>query len=634
MTAPETEERVHLPAAPTRTGPQSRLRRAVAAALSDPVERACYALVAVSLLVWAWAASRSYFRQDDFVYFYRTATRPLTVDLLFTGYQGHLMPGQFLLVEAVVRLAPLSWAAAVAVVLAFRLVAGVATVRVLVELFGRRPGVLAPLAVFLFCPLLVLPFLWWSAALQVVTLQAALVLAVLAHVRYLRSGRTRDGLLAVLAVAVGLFFWEKALLIPLVLAGVEVIARRAGMPVGPARRRPVWLAHGLLVAGYLALYLWRTDPAGRQTSPPTPARVAGLVRETLLDGFLPGLVGGPWSDGYVVGLSPEPSTAAVVVAVAVTAGVVGVTCLTRPRAAVPAWLFLALYLAVDIGLLAALRLDFLGPVLGRDPRYTADAVVVAALVLGFALLPVAGAPPPAAAGAPTGRFARLASRLGSRRVPSALPASLVLLPAYLVSCLLTTALAAQHMQRISARDYVGTAQAQLRDQPGTVVWDGPVPENVMAGIFEEDAVSSRVLAVAPVRPRYDEPTGDLRMFDGFGLLRPVDILPEARSVRSRTPACGYGVQAGAARPIPLDRVAGAGRQVIRIGYYAARSLPGTVTADLTVTRVVFQQGVHYVFVVVQGPVAQLNVGLDAAEPGAGICATDVVIGQPWPKPGS
>lgn len=475
MTAPETEERVHLPAAPTRTGLRSRLRRTVVAALADPVERACYALVAVSILVWTWAASRSYFRQDDFVYFHRAVTRPLDVDLLFTGYQGHLMPGQFLLVEAVVRIAPLSWAAAVAVVLAFRLVAGVAAVRLLVELFGRRPGVVAPLAVFLFCPLLVLPFLWWAAALQVVTLQAALVLALLAHVRYLRSGRTRDGVLAVLAVAGGLFFWEKALLIPLVLAGVEIMARRAGMPVAPARRRPVWLAHALIVAGYVALYLWRTDPAGRQTTPPTPGRVAGLVRETLLDGFLPGLVGGPWSDGYAAGLSPEPATAVVVAAMVVTAGVVGVTCLTRPRAAVPAWLFLALYLAVDIGLLAGVRLDFLGPALGRDPRYTADAVLVAALALGFALLPVAGAPAAPASGtaSPDGRAARLRSRLTARRRPAPLSVSLVLLPAYLVSCLLTTALAAQHMQRISARDYVATAQAQLRQQPGSVVMGRP-----------------------------------------------------------------------------------------------------------------------------------------------------------------
>lgn len=629
MTAPETEERVSPAiAAPPRT--PARLRAAVAAGLADPVERAGYALVAVSLLVWTWAASRSYFRHDDFVYFHRAETTRFDLGFLFTGYQGHLMPGQFLLVEAVARWAPLSWAAAVAVVLVFRLVAGVAAVRLLVELFGRRTGVLAPLAVLLFCPLLVLPLLWWAAALQVVTLQAFTLLAALAHVRWLRTGRTRYGVLAVLAVGGGLFFWEKALLIPLVLAGVEVLARRGGMPVAAARRRPVRLAHLLLAAGWVLLYLWRTDPAGRQTTPPTPARVLALVRETLLDGVLPGLVGGPWSDGYVAGLSPEPATWTVVVSLLIVAAVVGWTVRARARVAVPAWLLLAVYLGFDIGLLAAVRLDFIGPDIGRDPRYTADAVLVAALALGFALLPVAG--PPTGPTPPSDPAHRFPEPPVPRR--PAVAATLVLLPAYLVSCLLSTASAAQHMERTSARSYVDTARAELARQPGAVLWDGPVPDNVIAAIFEEEATVSRVLAGLPGPPRFGEPTGDLRMFDGLALLRPVDVIAQVRGRPSGNPACGYPVQEGRDRPVPLTGVARAGPQVVRIGYYAARAVPGTVTADLTRIRVVFQQGVHYLFVVVQGPVGQLTLTLDPAETGAGICATDVVIGQPWPKQGS
>lgn len=635
MTAPETQERVHLP--PTGEHQRSsRVGAAVRAALADPVERACYALVAVSLLVWAWAASRSYFRQDDFVYFHRAATRPLDADYLFDGYEGHLMPGQFLLVEGLVRVAPMNWAAAVAVVLAFRLVASVAAVRLLVGLFGRRPAVLAPLALFLFSPLLLLPFLWWAAALQVLTLQAATVLAALAHVRYLRTGRTRDGALAVVAVAGGLFFWEKALLIPLVLAGVEVMARRAGMPVAPARRRPVWLAHVLLAAGYVALYLWRIDPAGRRAAPASPADVAGLSREVLVEGFLPGLIGGPWRGGYNSSIAPAPGTAGIVVGLAIVGAIIAATCLARPRSAVPAWLVLGGYLAFDIGLIAAVRLDFLGPAIGRDPRYTADAVVVAALAFAFALLPVAGAPPPQLPAGPVSRRAATAlrSRLAGRGAPRPVAALLVLLPAYLVSCLLTTGLAAQHMERISARSFVETATAELRKQSGAVVWDGPVPENVIAGLFDEDARVSRVFAPLPSPPRFDEPTGDLRMVDGLGLVRPVDVIPEAQSRPSRDRACGYGVQVGRQRSIPLDRVAGARAQVIRVGYYAARALPGTVTADLTVTRVVFQQGLHYLYTVVEGPVARLSLGLDPAEGVGGICATGVVVGQPWPKPGS
>jgi hypothetical protein len=634
VTAPETEERLHLPAAPV---PRGSVR--LPAALADPVERAAYALVALSLLVWTWAASRSYFRQDDFLYLHRAVTRPLTLDSLLTGYQGHLMPGQFLLVEGLVRVAPLSWAAAVAVVLAFRLVASLAAVRLLVELFGRRPAVLAPLALFLFSPLLVLPFLWWAAALQVLTLQAAMVLAALAHVRYLRTGRTRDGVLGVLAVAGGLVFWEKALLVPLVLVGVEVMARRAGMPVAAARRRPVWLAHGLLVAGYLALYFGRVEPAGRHAGLASPGQVAELTRQVLLDGFLPGLVGGPWRGGYVGTLPPPAGAAAIVAALLVVGAVVAGTCLVRPRAALPAWLMLAGYLAFDIGLLAALRLDFIGPVIGRDPRYTADAVVVAALALGFALLPVVGARRADPAAEPVrGRLHRLTTAprrwLAGRETPGAAAASLVLLPAYLASCLISTGLAAQHMERTSGRSFVATARAELERKPGVSVWDGQTPEDLIGSVFRSDARMSRVFAPLRTPVRWNEPTGELFLLDGLGLLRPAEMLVDARSRPGADRNCGYGLVAGRQRRIPLERVAGPGPQVIRVGYYAARPVPGTVTADLTAIRVVFQQGLHYLFVVVQGPVGRLSLGLDAAESGAGLCATEVVVGQPWPRPGT
>jgi hypothetical protein len=608
--------------------PPSRVRQAVTGAFADPLERTCYALVAVSLAVWAWAASQSYFRHDDFIYLYRAATRPLSLDFLFTGYQGHLMPGQFLIVEGLVRVAPLSWGAAVAVVLLFRVVACVAMVRLLVELFGRRPGILAPLALFLFSPLLVLPFLWWAAALQVLSLQAALALAAWAHLRWLRHGRVRDAVLSVLAVAGGLLFWEKALLVPVVLVAVELLARRSGLPVAPARRVPVWAAHGVLAAAYLVLYLVRTDPAGRDAAPASVTDVLALTREALLDGFLPGLIGGPWRGGYFGSLPPEPALGAVVAAVAAVAVVVAVTCLRRPRVAGPAWLALAVYLGFDIGLVAGLRLDFIGPSIGRDPRYTADAVLVAAIVLGFALMTPAGAPSPG----DSPRFAALRARL-SAPGPAPVPASLVVLVAYLASCLITTGLSAQHMSRTSGRAYVTAAEAELTRQAGAVVWDGPVPEDVLSSLFAENSTVSRVFASLPDPPRYDEPTADLRMLDGLGVLRAVDIVTVSRSLPSPVPDCGYGVQAGQQRRIPLDGIGSPRRQVVRIGYYNGRAVPGTVTVDGVPVRVTFQKGLHYLYVVVPGAVGALDLSIDAAETGAGFCATDVVIGQPWPRSG-
>jgi hypothetical protein len=615
------------PAPPAR--PPSRVRRAVTGALADPVERTAYALVAVSLAVWAWAASQSYFRQDDFVYYYRAASRPLSWDGLFADYQGHLQPGQFLLVEGLAAVAPLSWLAAVAVVLLLRAVACVAAVRLLVELFGRRPGILAPLALFLFSPLLVLPFLWWAAALQVLTLQAALVLAALAHVRWLRTGRPLPAGLALLAVAGGLFCWEKALLIPVVLVGVELLARRGGLPVAAARRVPVWAAHVLLAGGYLVLYLARTGSTGRDATRASVGDLLELAREALLSGFGPGLVGGPWRSGYFGSLPPEPSVGAVVVAAVVVAGVVVATALARPRMAGPAWLALAAYLAFDVALVAALRLDFIGPALGRDPRYTADAVPVAALVLGFALFPPAGS---ADRPAPARRWV---TALAARRpTPGPLPVSLVALIAYLASCLITTAQAADHMHRTSGRDYVTTARAQLAAAPGVSVWDGAVPDDVLSPLFGADATASRVFGELADPPRFDEPTADLRILDGLGLLRGVDMITEARSRPSADPDCGYGVQAGQQRAIPLDTATSGRKQAVRVGYYNGRAVPGTVTVDGVATRVTFQQGLHYVYVVAPGPVRSVQLSIDAAEAGAGFCATDVVVGQPWPKPGS
>jgi len=161
-----------------------------------------------------------------------------------------------------------------------------------------------------------------------------------------------------------------------------------------------------------------------------------------------------------------------------------------------------------------------------------------------------------------------------------------------------------------------------------------VPDDLIGAVFTRDASVSRVFASLPTAPRLNEPTEDLRMVDGLGLLRPVDMLAEARSLPSSVPDCGYGVQAGQERVIPLDRVASARPQVVRIGYYNGRAVPGTVRVDLKPTRVVFQRGLHYLYVVVEGPVARLSLSVEAAETGAGFCATDVVVGQPWPKPRS
>src|SRR5215475_825710 len=75
------------------------------------VEATTVVAAALGLAVFAWhtwLTLRGYFWQDDFRYLTLAATKPLG-SLLVTGYSGHLMPGQFLLVWLLTAVAPMKY---------------------------------------------------------------------------------------------------------------------------------------------------------------------------------------------------------------------------------------------------------------------------------------------------------------------------------------------------------------------------------------------------------------------------------------------------------------------------------------------------------------------------------------------
>jgi hypothetical protein len=103
------------------------------------------AAAAIGAAAWAWHAAvvlRAYFVQDDCRYLHDAAHTPLTPGYLWPNYHGNLMPGQFLLVWLVDRIAPLNHTVAVAPVLALAAVAMALMWSCLVALCGRRPALL------------------------------------------------------------------------------------------------------------------------------------------------------------------------------------------------------------------------------------------------------------------------------------------------------------------------------------------------------------------------------------------------------------------------------------------------------------------------------------------------------------
>jgi hypothetical protein len=545
----------------------------------------------IPFLVHAWVALHGYFGQDDFVITYRSAhADPLDFAYLFQDYSGHLAPGTFLLAWLATAIAPLNYAVAVVPLLVMHAVALLLFWRVLVHCFGARWALLAPFAVFAASPLILFPTLWWAYGMQLLPVLVAMAAALLAHLRHLDTGHTRYAVHAILWTVAGMLFYEKAALFAGLLFGVTVL-RGSTVAEAVVRHRHVWLAHLALLAGYAVLYFGLT--ASQTDGDPVPAaEVAEFAYRSIVDTFLPGLLGGPLAAPGGGATWVTPPLVVRIVAVAVT---VALIVLRRSKA----WVLLAGYLAVDLALVAVTRLALVGPVIGADPRYLADAVPVAVLCATFAVLRPDREPR---------RWAVLA-------------VTLVVVVGSVASFLRL----APSLQFREARDYVATARAAFAEQPGIVLYDTGVPRTVMLDWFIADAFTSRVVGLVPEAPRFDRPTETLYKLDGAGRPQPiVELTDSVHGEAGPAPNCGHLVDEEPAL-IPLTS-ASFGRRVLRVGYFTSDTGDGTVTVGDTRVPVRFEEGLHVLNVVVTGTYTKVEVARNLNL--APLCVTDVEIGLP------
>lgn len=538
-------------------------------------------------LVHAWVALHGYFGHDDFVITYRAAhADPLDFGYLFQDYSGHLMPGTFLLSWVITAVAPLNHVVATLPVLVMHGGALWLFWRVLVRLFGYRWSLLPALAVLSGSPLILAPTLWWAYGMQLFPLLATMAAALLAHVRYLGTGR--HPFHSVLWAVCGMLFYEKAALFAGILFAVTVL-RGDTVAEALVKHWRVWAAHAGLVTAYAIVYLGVT--ADQASAVPVSAdAVAELTRNAILDTFLPGLLGGPFTDpgGGATWTTPPLAVRAVAVVIAVAVIVVG-----RKKP----WLFLAGYLAVDLALVAVTRLSLAGPVIGTDPRYLADAVPVAVLCAAFAL-----------------------RDKPDRRWPSvALAAVLV------VSSTASFLKVAPGLQFREAREYVATARAALAQQPDIVLYDTTVPREIMLEWFITDNFTSRVVGLVPEAPVFDQPAETLYQLDATGRPQPITTLTgSVRGERGPAPDCGHLVKVGPVN-IPLTSPS-YGRQLLRIGYYTGDTGYGSITVGDTTVPVRFRSGLHVLYVPVSGMYSHVAVTWNRnLQP---LCITDVEIGRP------
>ena len=620
-----------------------RWREAVARPLrADPgrtIAVVAAALVVAHLALRGWVAGQGFFYLDDYVFIARVVRAPLDVANLFTDHAGHLMPGSLVLVWLLTALVPLHWPAVVGVDIALQLAVDLAMLRLLVELFGRRLGVLLPFAVFTTTALTLPATIWWAAALNQLPMQLAVVLALTAHVRHLRSGRSADLRAAVRAVVIGLAFSEKTVLVLPLIAVITLVWFEEGPP--PARLAALWdrrreavLAYGVVGLAYGLLYLVVVPSPFRGV--PDIGMMAALVGGQLTRAVLPGLLGGPWTWEYVPTTLPTaavPLLVQVAAALAV-AGVVAAS-LWAHRGAGPAWIVASCYLLVDAALVASSRAQvFDESVFTREYRYLTDLAVVAVLCLALAFLPVVDAPavlrlPPQRALAWQPRRGASTRAVGRRPEGAALVISLLVAGSVVSGIGYATGWADN-----GSRPFIETARADLAARGATTLLaDGPVPDRVMWSLLGPWTNASVLLAGAPEKPAFlvdGQTIGSLQMLDGDGHVTRAWVPPGLAAARGPVPRCGYPVARGP-RTVALPGTAPEGRWLVRVSYLAGQDSAGWVSAgDQRRAPVLLPAGLHEFFVQVEGPVDDVTVEVrDAARP---ICLWQVEVGVPQVLP--
>ncbi|GAB2446490.1 hypothetical protein GCM10027187_10780 [Streptosporangium sandarakinum] len=598
------------------------------ARLRGPVSLGAAALIAVSLVLRVLVLRDSYFVEDDLLFVGNAYGEDFTLDYLTRVHKGHFMPGAIALTWVLSRAAPYDWALVSAVTLVAQALLGVLALRLLRTLFGGRPAILLPLALFLFCPLTFPAFAWWAAAINAIPLQLALVLALTAQVRFARGEGARYGRRALIWCVAGMAFSTKGVFAAFLLFALTTAYlrdRETGWLRSMWRElranRWLWATHAAVLAAYTLVYLDRMDTApGEGAAAPKPGVAADLISLLLGRTFPSGAVGGPvsWTPTPAGGLA-APSGFVVALSWAVLAVTVVATLVYRRRAH-RAWLTLTGYLVFADAIPTVIaRGSYLGLV-GAETRYVADAALVLAVCLGCALLPVEGE---------TGAYRRPLPERSSLALVAGLTAG-----AYLVLSVFSVEAYRATLNGQRVRAYLDTAAAELAAAPDTaVIYPAPVPPDIVLPVNGERRLTDRLLAplarpVLRARMAHPEPTEDARVFNREGRLVRMNVAPGFFAARGPDERCMRTLLGAMSFP---DAVSFGGRATVGgLSYSADR--PASVTVEVGGERTVLSLR-KTAMGLVQFPVHGIGRGMriEMNDPEAPVCVIAVALGAPAPE---
>ena len=565
----------------------------------------------------------TYFTQDDFVFYTLGATEKFNVAYLFQDRGNHLMPAGQAIAWPLARYLPLEHGPAVLVMVIVQLLASLAVLGLLREMFGLRTGILAPLSFYLFGALTLPAFLWWAASLNAIGLQLGMALAMRCHLRWMRLRRWPAALGTLASMLVALLFFEKGLLILPLLVGLTWVVERERGPFTDLGRllRKHWIVWVLLSAeagAWVALYAHQVST--QYAAPTTTGVASDLILDSVGHGVVPAVFSGPWRWTPALaflGYAPAPPTVLILGSWAALLIIFGATLAVR-RGAGRMWLVAALYLAADIALLTWGRAGAFGSGVGLEYRYYADAALVFAVLVGFMFMPVRGEVGPwRTESRPLRAWVRT-------HADSVRAAAWIALVAWCVGATWSSFGLAQAWRTNAARQYVETAKSQLAALPDdTQLLDEPVPQGVLLGWFEPYNGTSYVFAPLHDRPAFSHSVTSLLTITDAGAIVPATV----EGVRSRVgpdSGCGWAVSSGTTQ-IPLERSVFEWNWTVKVAYLAGANTSATFTLGSTSVDVPLVRGLNDVYFSL--PASGGAIGVTVDEPGVGVCIDRVDVGN-------
>ena len=200
---------------------------------------------------------------------------------------------------------------------------------------------------------------------------------------------------------------------------------------------------------------------------------------------------------------------------------------------------------------------------------------------------------------------------------------------YAASAAVTTQAVTPVLENSDDRKYVEQIRSGLEADPRIVLLDGPVPEGVMSSWFGKDAKVSTVVGLLPEQPMFDLPSEQLRIIDGTGLPREIQLTAGVASQPGPDSSCGWAVTSKGLT-VPMQAEVAAGEHVMKIGYLTNADTYAEVQAGDASVRIPIRSGLNTIYIPVKSSFDEVELTLEAVD--QTLCVGTIVAGVPEPAP--